>query len=143
MMRLGRSTAGGTGAMISPRLRRRTATLLLALLIPGCSLLRRNADDTLYEPAPIAVTVENRNWSQVAVYAEAGGLRTRLGEVVTTGSEEFVLPGVFTHRTSIRILAVPLASRTSYRTEAIHAVPGATIHVTIENNLRLSSWHVR
>jgi hypothetical protein len=131
----------------SARLRRRGTPLLtgllFGLLLPGCFLLRRQADDTEYEPAPITVVVENRNWNQVAIYVEAGGPRVRLGEIPGPGTVEFVLPGMFTHRTTIRLSAFPLASRESYRTEPIHAQPGAAIHVSIENNLRLSSWFVR
>jgi hypothetical protein len=118
--------------------------VLLAGLLSGCALLRRGADDAVvYEPGPIMVAVANRNWSQVTIYVEILGQRRRLGDVPGVSAAEFELPGVFTARTDLRLVAAPLASRLSFRTGDIVVPPGATIHFSVENNLRLSSWVVR
>lgn len=118
--------------------------VLLAGLLSGCTLLRRGADDAVvYEPGPIMVAVANRNWNQVTIYVEILGQRRRLGELPGVSDAEFELPGLFTVRTDLRLVAVPLASRQSFRTGDIVVPPGATIHLSVENNLRLSSWVVR
>jgi hypothetical protein len=116
--------------------------LLLGLLQSGCMLWKRG-DAEVFEPAPITVAVENRNWSQVAIYVVAGGQRHRLGEVVGTSAGGFVLPGVFTRRTDVRLIAAPLASRQQYTTSVILVSPGSTIQLNVENVLSLSSWSVR
>lgn len=120
---------------------RSVLVLLLVMLQAGCGVFRR--DREVFEPAPIMVAVENRNWSQVAVYVVAGGQRQRLGEVVGASAEEFTLPGMFTSRTDIRLVAVPLASRQQFATGVIVANPGATIQLVVENVLTMSSWSVR
>jgi hypothetical protein len=119
-----------------------TLVLLAALLHPGCTFLRRG-EEPVYEPAPISVVVDNRNWSQVVVYAEIRGMRRRLGEVNSASSSELEIPELFSQRTDLRLVVTPLASSESYRTGVIVVAPGATVQLTVENNLRLSSWSLR
>jgi hypothetical protein len=124
---------------------RATSFVLLALLVSGCSLLRRGDDEdaAMYEPAPITVNVANRNWSQVAVYVEIRGQRRRIGEVQASSTAALEIPDLFTMRTDLRLAATPLASSQTYRTGTILAAPGAIIQLNIENDVRLSSWSIR
>jgi hypothetical protein len=119
------------------------AAAVLALLLSGCFLWPRNRDDTVYEPAPINVAVENRSWNHVTIYVVAGSSRSRLGDLVATSSAEFELPGMFTTRMDLRLVVSPLASRQVFRTDQILVAPGETIHLVVENVLRLSTWSVR
>jgi hypothetical protein len=43
----------------------------------------------------------------------------------------------------VRLIAAPLASRQSFRTDPILVRPGTTIHLLVESVLRMSSWFVR
>jgi hypothetical protein len=123
---------------------RAASLILLALLLSGCTLLRRGGDDAeAYDPGPITIHVANRNWSQVTIYAEIRGQRRRIGEVTGASTVELTIPDLFTARTDLRLVASPLASNQTYRTGNIVAAPGAVIHLNIENDLRLSSWTIR
>jgi hypothetical protein len=119
------------------------AVAVLALLLSGCFLWPRNRDDSVYEPAPISVAVENRSWNHVTIYVVAGSARSRLGDLVATSSAEFELPGMFTTRMDLRLVVSPLASRQVFRTDQILVAPGETIHLVVENVLRMSTWTVR
>lgn len=115
--------------------------VLVGLLLPACSLLRRGERE--FEPAPIFVVVENRNWNQMVIYAVSSGRRQRLGEVETNTSAQFTLPQLFTARTDLRLIADPIGSRQQFRTDNILVSPGGTINLILENNLRLSRWMIR
>lgn len=115
--------------------------LILALTQSGCSLFKRNQPGD--PEAPVSVAVENRGWSQIAVYAVAGGQRQRIGEVAGVGSANFVLPPALAGRSDVRLVASPLAGRQQYTTGVILAGPGDTIHLVVENVLSMSNWTVR
>jgi hypothetical protein len=117
------------------------SVLLLVLLTSGCSVFKRG--EPASPDAPVTVSVENRGWSQVAIYAVAGGQRQRLGEVTGASSGQFILPPLFATRSDVRLVATPLAGRQQYTTGVILASPGDTVVLTVENVLSMSSWTVR
>ena len=115
--------------------------LLTALVLVGCS----TKDGTQDGPLPSGssetrVEVTNNNWLDMAVYAERGGLKVRLGMVTSMGNETLTIPqNVMASSTGIRLIASPIGSSSTYASYPMEVWPGETVEFTIENNLGTSN----
>ncbi|MGH7632050.1 MAG: hypothetical protein ACREOF_22160 [Gemmatimonadales bacterium] len=92
---------------------------------------------------PVEVRVQNRSWSDVAIYLMSDGLVQRLGIATAVGTTSlWVSEGLLGHSNDIRLLSAPIGSNASHRTETLLLRPGQLVQLTLENNLGLSSWGV-
>ena len=111
---------------------------------PGCGLLFRHSPTASDSPrqAPVLVSVESHNWSDITVYLLSGGLPQRLGMVSALGEETFDFSS---HRLNtsggVRLQALPMAGQ-PFTSETILVLPGQAIFWTLENNLETSSFTV-
>lgn len=90
------------------------------------------------------VTVENRNFLDLDVYAiRSGGVPRRLGMVTSASSTTFPLPRDFVAFGAVRIVAVPIGGFGAAGSGQVPVNPGQTIVFTVEENFALSSVIIR
>ena len=90
-----------------------------------------------------SITVDNRSWLDVVVYALSDGTRLRLGMVSAAASGTFALPRqALRAGTDLRFLADPVGDR-PFTTERVLLQPGQHVHLTLESELARSSLLVR
>lgn len=122
----------------------RTLVLLAAVagLTTGCA---RHAVEDDAEPeadlyAPTPLTVENNNWLDVVIFVFHDGELSRVGTVTAASSTNFFLPSwMIGQSRNIRLLADPIGSDASARTETLHIQPGQFIEWRLESQLARSS----
>jgi hypothetical protein len=86
------------------------------------------------------VTVDNRSWSDMNVYAVEGGMRYRLGTVTSMGTTRLRLPvrsGAFTH--DVQLVAVPIGAGEQFVSPSMQVSHGQRLAFTIQNHLAISS----
>jgi hypothetical protein len=121
--------------------RKAAALLLLAMLVTAsCARSRKNRQNAVDEPT--IVVVENNNWLETTVYALRSGTRLRLGTVPTGKTLEFTLPAGFTTGASIQLIADPIGTSRTFRSEMLAVGPGRQVQLRVENNLRMSTVSV-
>jgi hypothetical protein len=104
-------------------------------------LFRKRSNVHSNEPATLQVV--NHNWSDIVIYAQVGGTRTRLGDVTASGRATMTLPvSVLTSSGVLQLILDPLGSRATFRTGQILVNGGQQVRLQIENELRLTSWTV-
>jgi hypothetical protein len=115
--------------------------LLLALLFIGCAAPRNpwTAPRDDRDVVRTTVVVTNNNWSVVVISVVSMGSVYRLGSVETAATETFLLPRGLTSIGDVELRARPTGLRVEYSTGPILFEPGATIDLTIENLLELST----
>lgn len=90
------------------------------------------------------VQVTNHNWLDMAIYAERGSMKVRLGTVTSMASEKLTIPrNLMGLSSSIRLIASPIGSSADYATYPVDVWPGDTIDFKIENNLgnsNVTNW---
>ena len=123
---------------------RRWFALCLAALLAGCHR------GTPAGPAPamryteVGLEVENHYWGDVRIYVLHDGVAERIGMVSAASDASFVLPGrFFLSGGPIRLRAWPVASPTSFTSEAIQVLPDQLIVWTLETQLERSSVMLR
>lgn len=125
-------------------MRIRTAALLTLLaavtISAGCARAGKNRRAALDEKT--TVIVENNNWLETTVYAVRSGTRLRLGTVPTGKTLEFTLPNGFTTGASIQLIADPVGTSSTYRSDMLAIAPGRQVQLRVENNLRMSTVSV-
>ena len=116
---------------------------ILALLAASaaCATHSSNAASNENLERPRArVTVVNRHWNPVRVYALRGHAQHRLGTVSSMSSDRFTLPEYLYKSNGHVILHVqPVGSSEGFTSGAIPCEPGARIEWRIHNILRYSS----
>lgn len=113
-----------------------TTLLLIVLFSVGCARAGKNRGN-LEEKT--VVVVENHNWLETTVYAVRSGTRLRLGTVPTGRTHEFTLPSGFTAGASIQLIADPVGTRSTFRSDMLAVAPGRQVNLRVENNLRMST----
>ncbi|MDB4949587.1 MAG: hypothetical protein JWM27_2236 [Gemmatimonadetes bacterium] len=86
------------------------------------------------------VSVENRSWSDMNVYAVEGGMRYRLGTVTSMNTTRLRLPvrtGAFTH--DVQLIAVPIGAGEQFVSPSMQVSYGQRLAFTIQNHLAISS----
>lgn len=125
-------------------LRNLVAVLVVAASAAGCSASegpRTGPEPARAEAADVRVT--NSNWSDMTVYVERAGHRSRLGSVTSMQSATFQIPRAMMSGTgSLRLVADPLGSAQPYVTPVLQVWPGQTVDFTIQNHLAISSVSV-
>lgn len=120
------------------------ACILALAAAPACGLLFSRSPAASGAPthAPVLVSVESHNWSDITVYLLTGGLPQRLGMVSALGEATFDFSS---HRLNtgggVRLRARPMAGQ-PFTSETILVLPGQAIFWTLENHLETSSFTV-
>ncbi len=95
-------------------------------------------EEDLYAPTPL--TVENNNWLDVVIFVFHDGELSRVGTVTAASSSNFFLPSwMIGMSRNIRLLADPIGSDASARTETLHIQPGQFIEWRLESQLARST----
>jgi hypothetical protein len=92
--------------------------------------------------AATTVMVNNNNWSDMTVYATRNGATVRLGSVTSMSTARFELPVAMLGAGELRLIADPLGSTSTYRTQPVLVTRGQEIEFTLQNNLALSTLSV-
>lgn len=101
---------------------------------------RASTSGAAREARTATVVVENRNWSDMTVYAVHGGMRYRLGTVTSMTTARFRLPERSMVTTqALRLVADPIGSSTGYVSQGVQVYPGQQVAFTIQNHLAISS----
>ncbi len=110
--------------------------LLLAATSVGCgkkdpdSPFRRRLD------TPVRVTVDNNNFLDVTVYAVAGGVSIRLGDVTGKSEESFTIdPRRASMIAGLQLMVDPLGSNRSYLSPLVYPGRGETVLLSVGANL--------
>lgn len=89
---------------------------------------------------PVVLTVENRNWQDVVVYAVYDGTRNRLGMINTARTVSFRLASrLVGHGGSLYFIADPIGASKHFQSEMVVVQPGQVISWTLESGLERSS----
>jgi hypothetical protein len=123
----------------------RLSLILLTVVVSSCSFVRkRDRDNNERSNEPVTLQVENRNWNDIVIYALVNGSRTRVGNVGATRSTTIRLPqSLMPSSSMLELVLDPLGSRTTFRTGGILVNSGQRVFLTIENELRLTTWSVQ
>lgn len=117
----------------------------LALATAGCrrgSVGSRAADEGFN--GEMTVHVVNHSWLDVTVYLVQGARRDRIGSATATTTTIFhVALRRLSSGGEFRLLADPIGSRTTVRSEPLYAQDGDVVIWTLEDNLSRSSVEVR
>ncbi|GAC1651145.1 MAG: hypothetical protein NVS4B3_11170 [Gemmatimonadaceae bacterium] len=90
------------------------------------------------------ITVDNRNWQDIVVYAVHNGTRTRLGTVTAASQTRFAIgDAVIPGGGSLRFLGHPIGDTRSFLSEAILVQQGQEIMWELESGLERSMLSVR
>lgn len=95
------------------------------------------------DSGPIEIRVDNRSWSDAAIYVVSNGLTQRVGlatAVRTTTlwiSERLLGPSG-----DFRLLSAPVGSNRLDATESLMVRPGQLVQLTLENGFGMNSWGV-
>lgn len=123
-----------------------TRALVLLAAVTGLTIgcARHQVEDDaepeadLYAPTPL--TVENNNWLDVVIFVFHDGELSRVGTVTAASSTNFFLPSwMIGQSRNIRLLADPIGSDASARTETLHIQPGQFIEWRLESQLARST----
>jgi len=86
--------------------------------------------------------VVNQNFSDMDVYAVAGGLATRVGTVTGNSTSKFALHSSMISADGLRVVASPIGGNGRASSGNLSVSPGQTIRFTIGVSLRLSHAEV-
>jgi hypothetical protein len=87
------------------------------------------------------LNVFNNNWSDMTIYVERSGVRSRIGRVSGMSQETFKVPPALTGG-DVRIVARPLGAGDSYVSQPLLMQNGRLVELRLENNLRLSNFAI-
>ena len=136
----GSSREAATGRRLIRWSVRASVVALLVVALPGCVKHSVIPD----EPDTITIRVSNNNSLDINVYAVNQSMRIRLGTVTTASTQRFELS---LHQISptgeLQLLADPVGSRRTMRSEAIHVSAGQVVEWTLQADLRQSSLTIR
>ena len=94
--------------------------------------------------APVTLAVDNRNWSDVVLFAVVDGTRNRLGMVVAATKKQFQLsPSHMSQSGDLYLIADPIGDTRTFASERIQVQPGQMIEWTLESDLARSSLLIR
>lgn len=90
----------------------------------------------------VSVTVENRNWQDVVIFAIRGGNRVRLGMVTGMSTVGFVIESEMTRSLQFQLVADPIGALEVYSSDRVRIEPGDQIHWTLSAKLTNSAIFV-
>ena len=124
------------------RIRHIAGLLVVALALSGC--FKHKSDRENGATGPITLNVDNHNWSDIVVFALVEGTRHPLGSVTATQKARLRVPETLMPIPgSVELVLDPLGSRGTFRTGVIQIGMGQEVHITVENELRMTSWRVQ
>jgi hypothetical protein len=89
------------------------------------------------------VEVTNNNWSDMRVYVDRGGVKTRLGTVTSMTTRLLAIPRVLVSPgSSVRLIADPIGAPQEFVSPTLQVHPGQRVEFTIQNHLSVSSISV-
>ena len=115
--------------------------LTLLAVSAACATHSPNGSEHANVKKPSArVTVVNRHWNPVRVYALRGHAQHRLGTVSSMSSDHFKVPEyLYKHNGHLILHVQPVGSSETFTSGAIPCDPGAHIEWRIHKILRYSS----
>jgi hypothetical protein len=114
-----------------------------ASLTLGCALGVGGGAPARIDSGPIEVRVENRSWSDAAIYLVSNGVVQRIGLATAAGTTTLWVPARLLGPSSdIRIVSAPIGSNRSNATDPLLVRPGQLVQLTLENHIGVSSWGV-
>ena len=116
--------------------------LLTTSTIAACSAKSGDEGDAEPIEVDVQITIENRNWQDVVVFAIRGGNRVRLGLVTSQRTETFVVKSEMTRTGQFHLLADPVGSLTTYDSGEVRIEPGDQVRWTLAANLTHSAIFV-
>jgi len=121
---------------------RRATLVATTAVLSACA--HRAAGTRPDDSPPVRLEIENHAMSQMRIYLQTDGRRTRLGEVAGTTTQRIVIPARLLGMTGeLRLAAEPVAAFTRYVSEVVIVRPGQRVVLTLEHNLGTSSLAVR
>lgn len=127
---------------------RRSTRLAMAFTLAGVgggcsSAMEREPANAFAGETEATVLVTNNNWSDMTVYASRNGAVMRLGTVTSMTTERFTLPSpLVVGSGNLQLVADPLGSTNTYRTQPLLVSPGQQVEFILQNNLALSTLSV-
>lgn len=123
---------------------KRCATVILGgtlvAVLGACAPTSDPARGPVVEGEPALVQVTNNNWLDMAVYAVRSGLRVRLGTVTSLNTETFTVPrALMTGASAFQLVADPIGSSGTFKTQSVSVWPGQTVKFQIENQIGISN----
>ena len=95
------------------------------------------------DSGPVEVRVNNRSWSDAAIYLLSDGLTQRIGLATAVGTTTLWVPErLLGPSGDFRLLSAPIGSNQLDATESLLVRPGQLVELTLENGFGLSSWGV-
>ena len=120
---------------------RASLSVLLVGAALGCVKHSVMPDD---EPDTITISVSNNNVLDMTVYAVNQSMRYRLGTVNTASTQHFTVSLRQVSPTGeLQLLADPVGSRRTLKSEAIHVSAGQEVEWVLQADLRQSSLVIR
>jgi hypothetical protein len=90
------------------------------------------------------VEVTNNNWSDMRVYVDRGGVKTRIGTVTSMTTRMLAIPrALLRPGSSVRLVADPIGAPQEFVSPSLLVNPGQRVEFTIQNHLSVSSISVR
>jgi hypothetical protein len=120
---------------------RRATLVALAASLAACA---HHGARNAAEAPPVQLKIENHAMTQMRIYLQTEGRRTRLGDVAGTTTELIAIPARLLGMTGeLRLAAEPLAAFSRYVSDVVIVRPGQRVVLTLEHNLGTSSLAVR
>lgn len=125
--------------------RRAWSAFAAITVMTGCASAQPDISSISTKNERVTIAVENHNWQDVAVWANAGGTRIRLGTVTTGSTQIFRLPATFAAKllSSLHLEGHRIGSNDMFRSDPFMISPGARMVWKLENQLGLSSQWVQ
>ncbi len=119
----------------------RMALLLCCLLLGVAACHHRASPEVEADPnsSEIAIRVVNHNFSDVVVYFDERGHRSRIGLAGGENTTVFFLPWRRVATGTLLLVADPIGASSLIRTEVLSVRPGALVVWTIESSLSQSN----
>lgn len=133
-----------SGVASPARVRRRAIFnlgLSLAFATAGCASLRQN-EIPVDDSDVVVVQIINHNELNVTIFNVASGRRDRLGEVTAAASSSFKLHLQRLPNGEMQLLADPIGSSRTTRTDLIHVGVGDTVSWILETDLARSHFEI-
>ena len=113
----------------------------VALASLSCAL--GTAAPVRHDTGPVELRVNNRSWSDAAIYLVSEGLTQRIGLATAVGTTTLWIPErLLGPSGDFRLLSAPIGSNQLNATESLLVRPGQLVELTLENGFGLSSWGV-
>ena len=120
-------------------------TTVLMLALPGCASVVSQDDVEFVQSAPAeesTLVVANNYWGEMDVFALNGGTRVRLGSVMTGKTATLKISRDLLARPEVQFQIDPVGPENAFTFPPISVHPGATVELTVQNSLRMSSYSV-